>query len=418
MKRLARIICSLCLLSSWNSLINAQENPAIPGPGSEANSQQSVAAPEDEEVVVDPEVDLPPTYRMHALDEPRVWNPDEVDDFTLVDQTGKTFTKQDLLGKPWVVNFIFAQCPHQCPLTSRTMMEFDKTVANVEMRMVTITVNPEDDDVEVMRKYAEIWGAEPNRWIFATGDPVEVWKLIREGFKVSAWENVGTSRLPGMEFAHDNNIIHINADGKILGRYDSTDANEMSTLRKVLKGQIETPEKFRPAVIEEQQAHANTVREFIKKAPVDPLDKLPAWAQRLPATNAMLNGLATLLLLLGFSAIKAKQVGLHKKLMLYAFGVSCAFLVSYLLYHYALHHYAGVRGKPFEQTGPIRTVYFSILISHVILAAAVPVLAITTIVKGLKQNWASHRRWARVTFPIWLYVSVTGVIIYWMLYKL
>ena len=132
----------------------------------------------------------------------------------------------------------------------------------------------------------------------------------------------------------------------------------------------------------------------------------------------MLNALATLLLVLGYSAIKAKMAGLHKKMMLYAFGVSCAFLVSYLSYHFALHHYADVRGKPFEHTGPIKTVYFSILISHVFLAALVPVLAVVTIVKGLRQNWDSHKRWARVTFPIWLYVSITGVIIYWMLYKL
>ncbi len=396
------IASSFCVLIQCGSLLAQEATP----PNAE------------EEQVLEPGQTLPPTYRRSAYDKPQVWNPDEVDNFQLLDQTGQEFSKQDLLGKPWIVNFIFAQCPHQCPLTSRTMMEFDKTVANVDMRMGTITVNPQEDTVEIMRKYADIWGADPQRWLFATGEPVEVWKLIREGFKVSAWKNVGTAVQPGMEFAHDNNIIHVDAAGKILGRYNSTDPKEMSVLRRVLKGETETPEEFRPVVIEAKLAQEASVQEYMKTVKVDPLDNLPNWAKRLPATNAMLNALATLLLILGYTAIKAKYTGLHKKLMLYAFGVSCAFLISYLAYHYALHHYAGVRGKPFEQTGTIRTVYFSILISHVILAAMVPVMALVTIVKGLRQNWESHRKWAKVTFPIWLYVSITGVIIYWMLYKL
>lgn len=399
------------LLVAFSIGANAQETP----PQLSAPSPESVTS---KEIILQPGETPPPTYRTSQFDAPRIWNPDEVDDFNLVDQTGKEFTKGDLLGKPWIVNFVFAQCPHQCPITSRTMMEFDKTVEKVDMRMVTITVNPEQDDVEIMRKYAEIWEADPKRWIFATGQPEDVWKLIREGFKVTAWENVGTARQPGMEFAHDNNIIHVDATGKILGRYNSTDPKEMSVLRTVLKGDRETPEEFRPAVIAAKASQEQTVRDYMSQMKSDPLEKLPEWARRLPATNAMLNALATVLLLMGFSAIKVKYIRLHKKLMLYAFGVSCAFLVSYLLYHFALHHYAGLRGKPFEQTGTIRTVYYSILISHVFLAALVPVLAIVTIVKGLRANWESHRRWAKVTFPIWLYVSVTGVIIYWMLYQL
>lgn len=424
--RLVKFACvvAVLLVSQVSLTVTASAFDAVE-PASAANEEQPVAETgqvSDEtradEVLLEPGERPPLTFRMSPYDQHRVWDADEVDDFNLVDQTGKPFTKADLLGKPWIVNFIFAQCPHQCPLTSRTMMEFNKTVANVDLRMVTITVNPEDDTVDVMQRYSEIWGADPERWIFATGDPVEVWKLIREGFKVTAWENVGTARLPGMEFAHDNNIIHVNAEGKILGRYDSMVAREMSVLRRVLKGEIETPEEFQPAVIEARAEQARTVAEFMRGAEQSPFDKLPNWARRLPATNAMLNALATMLLILGFTAIKAGMPQLHKKMMLYAFGVSCAFLISYLLYHFALHHYAEIRGMPFEKTGTIRVVYFSILISHVILAALVPVLAITTIVKGLRQNWPSHRRWARVTFPIWLYVSVTGVIIYWMLYRL
>ena len=284
-----------------------------------------------------------------------------------------------------------------------------------------------------MSNFASIWGAEPERWIFATGEPEDVRKLIREGFKVSAWENFGRERASGMEFAHDNNLIHVDAQGAILGRYDSAVDTEIVTLKRVLRGQIETPEKHQPATIEalaaldslkeaveESQEEINE-RELAKleaESRGDPLEKLPAWAQRLPTTNAMLNGLATLMLLVGFTAIKAKRTALHKQMMLMSFAVSVLFLGSYFTYHWALHEYAGVHGKPFAGTGLLRPIYYVILFSHIVLAAAVPILAVVTIAKGLKENWESHRRWAKVTFPIWLYVSVTGVIIYWMLYQL
>lgn len=417
---LALLACSHVLVAQEPT--NADQASTAESQSSETLSEAEIAeqdqAAREEETELSPGDTAPLTYRLMQLDQPRLWDPQEVADFTLLDQTGKEFTNKDLLGQPWIVNFVFAQCTIQCPQTCRTIKDFNDTVEDVDLRIVTITVNPEDDTVDIMRNYAEIWEAEPERWIFATGDPDKVWRLIREGFKVTAWENVGTARQPGMEFAHDNNIIHVDANGKILGRYNSTDPKEMAVLRSVLKGKIETPDEFKPVVIEAKAEQAKTVKEYLLSQPADPLEKLPTWAKRLPATNAMLNALATMLLLMGYTAIKAKMPGLHKKMMLYAFGISCVFLISYLCYHFALHHYADVRGKPFEKTGTIKTVYYSILISHVVLAALVPVLAIVTIVKGLKQNWDSHRRWAKVTFPIWLYVSVTGVIIYWMLYKL
>ena len=144
--------------------------------------------------------------------------------------------------------------------------------------------------------------------------------------------------------------------------------------------------------------------------------ELPDWLAALPTVNASLNGLATVLLILGFVLIKQGKRDAHRNVMLTAFGVSVVFLVCYLAYHAGLHHYTGERGKPFTGTGVVRTAYFTILISHVILAAVVPILAIMTIYRGLKENWDGHRKIAKVTFPIWLYVSITGVVIYLMLY--
>jgi uncharacterized membrane protein YozB (DUF420 family) len=145
---------------------------------------------------------------------------------------------------------------------------------------------------------------------------------------------------------------------------------------------------------------------------------VPDWVTTLPAVNAALNGLATLLLVLGYVWIRQGRVQAHKAAMLSTFFVSIVFLACYLLYHFALDHYTGSSSKKFAGTGPIRGVYFTILISHVVLAAAVPVLALVTIYRGLKGEWERHKRIARITFPIWLYVSITGVIIYVMLYHM
>jgi len=145
---------------------------------------------------------------------------------------------------------------------------------------------------------------------------------------------------------------------------------------------------------------------------------LPDWLAALPAVNASLNGLATLLLLVGLGLIKAGRRNAHKVVMLATFGVSVLFLVSYLTYHQGLHHYTGSHGKSFAGTGFLLAAYRVILISHVVLAAVVPVLALITLVRGFRADWPRHRRIARVTFPIWLYVSITGVVIYAMLYHL
>ena len=128
--------------------------------------------------------------------------------------------------------------------------------------------------------------------------------------------------------------------------------------------------------------------------------------------DAVLNGLAFVLICAGLVAIKRGNIELHKKLMLSAVGVSAAFLVSYLTYHFT------VGSVKFAGEGTIRTVYFVLLISHVILAVVQVPLILRTVYLGLKDRRAQHKKWAKVTTPIWLYVSITGVVIYWMLYHL
>ena len=133
---------------------------------------------------------------------------------------------------------------------------------------------------------------------------------------------------------------------------------------------------------------------------------------QLPTLNAFLNGLSAVLLVGGYVSIRRRKIETHKKFMLAAFTTSCLFLVSYLTYHFQ------IGSKRFEGQGLIRPVYFSILISHTILAAAIVPLVIMTLKRALKGNFEPHRRIARRTLPIWIYVSVTGVVVYWMLYRL
>jgi putative membrane protein len=132
----------------------------------------------------------------------------------------------------------------------------------------------------------------------------------------------------------------------------------------------------------------------------------------LPTLNALLNGTAGVLLVAGFWAIKNRRIETHRRFMTAAFVTSALFLVSYVVYH------AQAGSKPFTGTGWLRTVYFAVLIPHVILAAAVVPLALLTLRRGLLRNDAAHRRIARITLPIWLFVSVSGVVVYLMLYRL
>ena len=131
----------------------------------------------------------------------------------------------------------------------------------------------------------------------------------------------------------------------------------------------------------------------------------------LPSLNAGLNATSALLIILGFVFIRQGAWTGHALCMCSALGTSTLFLISYLTYHY--FHGA----TPFPGQGWVRPLYFTILISHTVLAAAVPPLAITTLIPALRSRFERHVKIARVTFPIWLYVSFTGVVIYWMLYR-
>jgi uncharacterized membrane protein YozB (DUF420 family) len=132
----------------------------------------------------------------------------------------------------------------------------------------------------------------------------------------------------------------------------------------------------------------------------------------LPALNAALNSLAAILLVTAWVLIRRRRPIAHRNVMIAALVCSTLFLTSYLIYHFQ------VRSVPFQGTGPVRALYFTILLTHTILAACVPFLAGITVWRAYRRRYDRHVRIARWTLPIWLYVSVTGVVIYWMLYQM
>ena len=132
----------------------------------------------------------------------------------------------------------------------------------------------------------------------------------------------------------------------------------------------------------------------------------------LPAVNATLNSISALLLVTGWILIKRGHVAQHRAVMIAAVGTSVLFLVSYLVYH------AQVGSVRFTKQGTIRTIYFTILLTHTVLAAAIVPMVLVTLSRGLSARYDAHRRIARWTLPLWIYVSITGVVVYVMLYRL
>jgi uncharacterized membrane protein YozB (DUF420 family) len=132
----------------------------------------------------------------------------------------------------------------------------------------------------------------------------------------------------------------------------------------------------------------------------------------LPALNATLNATAAVLLTIGWVLIRSGRVTAHRRVMIAAFSTSVLFLISYLTYH------AHAGSRHFTGRGAIRTVYFTILLTHTVLAAAIVPLVLVTLSRGLRARYERHRAIARWTLPLWLYVSVTGVVVYLMLYRL
>ena len=203
-------------------------------------------------------------------------------------------------------------------------------------------------------------------------------KLVREGFLQPVEDTPGNAAQPVL---HSTRFVLVDGAGRIRGLYDAYDPQSLD----------ESGRRRRPPA-------ARRARRAVTLAD-------------LPTLNASLNATSAVLLVVGYLLIRARRIEAHRRVMITAFGCSVVFLVSYLVYHFQV---GTVR---FPGSGTARTVYLTILASHTVLAAAVPVLAVLTLSRALARRFDQHKRIARWTLPIWLYVSVTGVVVYWMLYR-
>jgi protein SCO1 len=324
-------------------------------------------------------------------------------DFRFQERSGRNVTQADLADRTWITSFIFTRCPLSCPRISGVMKALQDRLARTNALLVSISVDPEHDNPTVLTEYASRFGALPDRWWFFTGPKESTYDLVHNGFKLALAETTTADRGDGAEtFSHSDRLCLVD-HGRVVGFFESSD----------------------PTALDELVSRATRLAQ-------------PPWVLGLPTVNASLNALCAILLMAGWLFIRHRAtlftefsdpsvteaaacpgpldrpaVRAHIVCMLLAVGTSAVFLTCYLVYHYQ----AG--STPFRQAGAVRWVYFTILLSHTVLATfGVVPLVILTLQSAARRDFTRHARIAQIAFPIWLYVSITGVIIYWLLYHL
>jgi protein SCO1/2/putative membrane protein len=169
-----------------------------------------------------------------GIGENDISRPSDIGPFELIERSGRKITNQDLRGKPWAVCFVFTRCAGPCLGISSKMAMLQKELKGASARLVTITVDPKYDTPEVLQNYAENFGADPDRWLFLTGEPDYVYRLLRGSFRQLVQEMTGKERQKGWEVFHTDDILHIDAEGRIVKRYHGTNDADMIRLRMAL----------------------------------------------------------------------------------------------------------------------------------------------------------------------------------------
>ena len=325
----------------------------------------------------------------------------ELGAFRLEERSGRIVTENDLADRVGIASFIFTRCPLSCPRISGVMKGLQGKLAGTNVLLLSVSVDPDHDTPAVLGDYARRFGASPDRWWFLTGPKATIYGLIRDRLKLSLVEGMPADPETGTEAIVHSDRLALLDRGRVAGYFDSNDPKDVEIL----------------------------VARARRRA-------LPGWVRALPTINASLNALSGVLLLAGWIMIRRYRlatakpsdpvdgidsppsiwdhplVKAHVTCMVSAVCTSTLFLVCYLAYHY----YAG--SYPFPQGGLLRVVYLSILLSHTLLATASVPLIVITVLRGWCGDLAGHTRFATITFPIWMYVAVTGVVIYLMLYHL
>ena len=160
-----------------------------------------------------------------------IWDPDGIGDFSLTERSGETITKQELLGKPWIIGFIFTRCAGPCPQVSGQMSLLQRHFKDDPIRLVTLTVDPDYDSPEVLSHYAKAFGAEED-WLFLTGEKDMIYRYVEEHLKMPVEEMQGEDRRPGWEVLHTTNLLLVDQDGVVRGKYNALAPEEIAKLKK------------------------------------------------------------------------------------------------------------------------------------------------------------------------------------------
>jgi protein SCO1/2 len=296
--------------------------------------------------------------------------------FALTDQHGNKVSGDDLRGKVWIAHFFYPTCQGPCTQTVPTMRRLHEIFAG-KPDIVLVSIALTGDSPALLERFARDHDAGPG-WLFLTRENStdDVLRLVQTSFAQTALRK--DNPRPGDEIEHTVSLFLVDREGNMRGYVDGRDAS--------------------------------VAPEFAEQARA-----LAAERYRLPALNAVLNSLSALLLVCGWLAIKRRRERLHTACMLAALATSALFLAGYLWFHFAIQ---GGQPTRFRGPDPVRIAYFAVLISHTILAMAVAPLALYVAWQGWRDHRPRHVRLARWTLPIWLYVSVTGVVVYWMLYQM
>ncbi len=321
--------------------------------------------------------------------------------FQFTERSGRQIDQVDLEDRVWIAAFIFTRCPLSCPRISGVMKGLQGRLARTNVQLVSISVDPEHDTPAVLTEYAARFEASPERWWFLTGPKPAIYDMVQNRFKLGLMEPTPADRAAGSESIIHSDRLALVDRGQIVGFFDSSDSQSLDAL----------------------VSRASRL-------------SLPSWVRMLPAVNAGLNSLCAAFLLAGWALIRRRQfsfdkdpasfdqprprlalidqpaVRAHSTCMLLAVVTSAVFLTCYLVYH------SQAGSVSFPHPGLMKKIYLTILTSHTLLAVAVVPLVITTLIRALRRNFPRHLAIAQLTFPIWLYVSITGVVIYLLLYHL
>jgi cytochrome oxidase Cu insertion factor (SCO1/SenC/PrrC family) len=180
----------------------------------------------------------PENDQLRGADTSSAFEPDgdlgPVGDFSLIERSGRMVSRADLRGKVWVASFLFTRCCTGCPQVSATLAQLQKELqGQTEVILVSFSVDPEHDTPQVLKDYANEWGADPERWLFLTGKQDDIYRLSKNSFHLGVEQTVGPARTPGNEVTHSTRLMVVDRRGRIRGAgFDGTNAEELSRLRQ------------------------------------------------------------------------------------------------------------------------------------------------------------------------------------------